>query len=95
MTDIIIERTSKFRLVSHGNRAAFTMENLATGESKYVQYGDDAFAFDNEYVAMQAAFVNPKSIYHNKPWDDCLAYLYEVAGPDKDEPYQSAVAYNL
>lgn len=80
MSDCIIERTDKFRLVSHGGRAAFTFDNLKTGQSHFVQYGDDALGFDAEYTAMQEAYANPQSVWHTKPWDSCLAELWASLG---------------
>ncbi len=76
MQTIILENTNLFRLDSHGNGAAYTMTDKATGESKFVQYGDDAAIFRGEYDAMQEAYANPNSAWHKRSWNSCLAYLF-------------------
>ncbi len=73
---VILENTNKYRLDSHGNGVAYTMTHKGTMEERYVQYGDDATTFRSEYASLQAAYANPESVWHSRPWDACLAFLF-------------------
>ena len=76
MNRTIIERTDKFRLTSIGNGAAYEFDNLSTGETKFIQYGDDANVFRNEYGNISSAHYKFGSVWHKMSWDDCLTFLF-------------------
>lgn len=76
---MIIENTDRFTVESHGNGAAYTITDKITGESKYVQYGDDAAQFRSELDSIETAHADPRSAWHRRSWNSCLAYLFEIA----------------
>jgi hypothetical protein len=76
MNRTIIERTNQFRLTSIGNCAAYEFDNLSTGETKFIQYGDDANTFRQEYEDMSSAHYRRGSVWNKMPWNDCLAFLF-------------------
>lgn len=79
MQRTIIEQTDRFMFVSIGNGAAYTLTDKKSGEVKMLQYGDDANAWRDYYDNMQEAYANPDSVWHDQPWDNCLAQLFEDA----------------
>lgn len=78
---VIIDQTDRFILKSTGNGAAFEFirkaRDTTEAETKFIQYGDDAAAFREEYENMEAAYANPASVWHRKTWNACLTYLFE------------------
>ncbi len=77
MKGIIIENTGRYFIKSYGNGAAYEMGDKVQGKDKFVQYGDDAVAFREEYDNMCLAYLDPRSAWHNQTWDNCLDYLWE------------------
>ncbi len=78
MVTIIMEQTDWYTLHSIGNGAAYQMYDKRTGDTRFVQYGDDATAFREEYEAMQAAYGDPASVWHKRTWNVCLRELWEL-----------------
>ena len=79
MTRVIIENTDEFRLDSIGNGSAYEMINRSTGESRFIQHGDDAAEFRKEYDAMVQAHANPQSVWYHTEWNACLRNLFYYA----------------
>lgn len=67
-----LEVTDRYRVRSHGNGTA--IEICRGGLSKLLM-GDDASAWYNAYVDMCHASLDPKSIWFNKTWNECLDEL--------------------
>lgn len=76
MQRVIIEQTDNFCFVSLGNGAAYELTNKETGETRFVQFGDDATHWRDGYESMCAAFDNPESVWHRTPWNTCLAEIF-------------------
>lgn len=84
MRQAIIEQTDVFTLVSIGNGAAYAMRHKPSGTERFVQYGDDATMFRDEYEAIQAAYLNPETVWYKLTWNDALAYLYSECMADTE-----------
>lgn len=80
--NVIIERTDRYRVTSYGNGVAYLFDDLK-GKEGFVQ-GDDALQWRNKYETMQSAYDNPKSVWHKRTWNRCLAELIE---PYLDHPW--------
>jgi hypothetical protein len=79
MATVIIENTDRYRFDSIGNGAAYELYEKATGQTRFVQYGDDATAWRGTYDAMVTAAADPASPWYYEPWNCCLAHLFDVA----------------
>lgn len=86
MDDCIIEQTDVWHIVSHSNGGAYTITHKPSGGTGFVQYGDEATQWRDEYEAMQLAYANPKSVWYHQTWNVCLM---EVCGP----PYVPGTYY--
>ncbi len=75
MITVRIEATDQWRIDSHGNGAAYTFLHIPSQRSGFVQYGDDATRWREDYDAMCAAYMNPESCWHRQSWNACLTEL--------------------
>lgn len=78
---IILENTDRYIVESEGYGAAYilTRKQNATVEAReaYIRHGDDATCWREDYDSMCEAYHNPKSVWHQKSWNACLAELIE------------------
>ena len=82
MATVIIEQTDMWQFESHNNGAAYTLYRKADMASRFVQYGDDATMWRENYDLMQKVYADPNSVWHYQTWNACLAHLWECAGGD-------------
>jgi len=75
MGTVRIEATDQWRIDSHGNGAAYTILHVPSQRSGFVQYGDDAARWREDYDAMQEAYSSPNSCWYKQTWNACLAEL--------------------
>lgn len=79
MRFISIEQTDIYRLDTINGGAAFEFTHKPTGETKFIQYGDDAESFAGMYQAIQNCYCDPASVWYAKTWDECLGELWHHA----------------
>jgi hypothetical protein len=71
-----IENTNEYRLDSIGNGAAYLFISKRTGDEIFIQYGDDATQFREDYDALNKAYFTEGTVYFNMSWNECLADLF-------------------
>lgn len=77
-----IENTDRWHITSHGNGAAYTLHDKKNDTSVFIQAGDDASKWREDYDAMGKAYADKNTVWHNRSWNDCLAGI--------NEPYMSS-----
>jgi hypothetical protein len=81
MSRTIIENTDSWTLVSIGNGAAYEFTHKRSGDSLFIQYGDDATEFRAAYEALEKAYLTEGTPYHEMTWNHCLADLFSRYAP--------------
>lgn len=79
MKTVIIEQTDEWQIESHDNGAAYTLYRKQDMAECFVQYGDDASAWREEYDAMRKAYQDMSSAWYKQNWNACLAYLWDLS----------------
>lgn len=76
MKSCIIENTDKYTVESFGNGLSYSFWRKKDSANGSV-HGDDATCWREDYDSMCEAYHNPKSVWHQKSWNACLAELTE------------------
>jgi len=82
MKTIILEQTDMWQFESHSNGAAYTLYRKSDMAERFVQYGDDATMWRENYDTMVKFHATPGNTWFYSTWNDCLQYLWECAGGD-------------